>query len=425
MAATPSTLPLRDEAKHGPCHLTARSHDHSLPGPRTGNGGRGVSHRAPEWGCYWDGCLLMAHESMPDDRAIAIHTAPAAPGEVAAVALWWRAGRLHEAPTEAGAAHLLEHLVCDALPRGRVAHWGGAVNGQSGREWTVWHALLPAALAPEFIAELSAALTAPLPDAATIAQEARVLAAERSGTRSRDDWELAALRAAFGDHPLARPLAVAPGIGRERLERFRARLLCPSRLILTAAGPVDAAALRAAAAPLAGCSERPTPEPAPPPLPTIPCHAAIDAVGGSLWLLPFSPAEAPAVAALADLLAHPLLGRLPRRLRQLPEPGYALHSEIEYAAGIGLWWLWLDQSRAAPVLAAEIETCLERGFDAAEWAEVAALHAARATLTGADLTGRLAVLSGARPEPAAAMPEATTLTATLAECWGRRVSLGL
>ena len=156
----------------------------------------------------------MAHAAAADDGAIAIRTAPAAPGEVAAVALWWRAGRMHEADTDAGAAHLLEHLVCDALPRHRVARWGGSVNGQSGREWTVWHALLPAALAPELVAALANALTAPLPDATLIAQEARVLAAERAVAKTRDDWELAALRAAFGDHPLARSLVVAPGAGR-------------------------------------------------------------------------------------------------------------------------------------------------------------------------------------------------------------------
>ena len=363
----------------------------------------------------------MAHKPAPDGDAIAIRTASAAPGEVAAVALWWRAGRMHEGIDEAGAAHLLEHLVCDALLSERVARWGGAVNGQSGREWTVWHALLPAVLAPEFIAELAAALTAPLPDAAAIAREARVLAAERGGAKIRDNWELAALRAAFGNHPLARPLAVTPCLGREVLERFRARLLRHSRLLLTAAGPVDVAALQAAAAPLARLDDGRVAEPPPPLLPTSPSHTQIHAGDGCLWLLPFARAQSGAMEMLADLLAHPLLGRLPRRLRSAPEPGYALHSEIEYAAGIGLWWLWLDQRGAAPALAAEIEICLERGFDAAELANAAALRMARATLANADLTGRLAVLADARPAPVAAMPAAATLTATLAECWGRRV----
>lgn len=365
----------------------------------------------------------MAHEPAPDDGAIAIRTAPAAPAEVAAVALWWRAGRLHEGADEAGAAHLLEHLVCDALPRHRVARWGGAVNGQSGREWTVWHALLPAIQAPEFIAALAGALAAPLPDAAAIAGETRVLAAERAAAKVRDDWELAALRAAFGDHPLARPLVAAPGAGREVLERFRARLLCRSRLVLTAAGRVDATALRAVAAPLAGLGADAILEPPPPLLPTVPGRAAITAADGCLWLLPFASAQSAAVETLSDLLAHPLLGRLSRRLRNAPEPGYALHSEIEYAAGIGLWWLWLDQRRAAPVLAEEIETCLERGFSAPELADATALRSARATLDGADLTGRLAVLAGARPALAEILPTAATLVATLAGCWGRRVQV--
>lgn len=306
-----------------------------------------------------------------------------------------------------------------------VARWGGSVNGQSGREWTVWHALLPAALAPELVAALANALTAPLPDATPIAQEARVLAAERAGAKARDDWELAALRAAFGDHPLARPLAVAPCVGREALESFRGRLLCRSRLLLAAAGPVDVAALQAAVAPLTRLGDGTILEPPPPLLPTAPCRATIDAADGCLWLLPFARAQSAAVEALADLLAHPLLGRLPRRLRNAPEPGYALHSEIEYAAGIGLWWLWLDQRSAAAALATEIETCLAHGFSDAELADAAALRSARATLDGADLTSRLAVLAGAQPASAAAMPAAATLVAMLAKCWGRRIWVGI
>jgi len=366
----------------------------------------------------------MGQKIVRDDGAIPMRTAPATSGEVAAVALWWHAGRLHEGTDEAGAAHLLEHLVCDALPRDRIARWGGAVNGQSGREWTLWHALLPASQAPDFVATLADALTTPLPDAAIIAREARVLAAERAGTKARDDWELAALRAAFGDHPLARPLAVAPTKGREVLECFRARLLNPSRLLLTAAGPVDAATLQAAAAPLTRLGDGTILELPPPLLSTAPCRATIDAADGCLWLLPFPRAQSAAVEALADLLAHPLLGRLPRCLRSAPEPGYAMHSEIEYAAGIGLWWLWLDQRHTVPALAAEIETCLARGFSAQELADAGALCSARATLDGADLTGRLAVLAGARPAPAAAMPAAATLVATLEGCWERRVGVG-
>lgn len=365
----------------------------------------------------------MVHTSARDGDSIALRTAPATTGKVAAVALWWRAGRLHEGADEAGAAHLLEHLVCDALPRYRVARWGGAVNGQSGREWTLWHALLPATQTPEFIAALADALAAQLPNEAAIAGETRVLAAERAGAKARDDWELAALRAAFGDHPLARPLVATSGAGREVLERFRARLLCRSRLVLTAAGPVDAAALQAAAEPLAKLDDRPAAEPPPPILPTAPARAAIAAADGCLWLLPFARAQSTAVETLSDLLTHPLLGRLPRRLRNAPEPVYALHSEIEYSAGIGLWWLWLDQRRAAPVLAEEIESCLERGFSAPELADAAALHSARATLDGADLTGRLAVLAGARPALANTLPTATTLVATLRECWKRRVGV--
>ena len=134
-------------------------------------------------------------------NGVELHTRPIAARATAAVALWWHAGRLHESPDEVGAAHLLEHLVCEALPAAALARWGGAVNGQSGREWTVWHALLPAAAAPDFLRTLLRALRAPLPPDAHIEHESRVLAAEIGAESVRDCWEQQALRACWQMRP--------------------------------------------------------------------------------------------------------------------------------------------------------------------------------------------------------------------------------
>lgn len=355
-------------------------------------------------------------------NGLELRTRSLAGRRTAAVALWWRAGRLHERPDEAGAAHLFEHLVQEALPAGASAGWGGAVNGQSGREWTVWHALLPAAAAPEFLKALAHALRAPLPPDSRLERERRVLAAERTAAAGRDLWEHCALRAAFGTHPVARPLAVQPVLDRAGLDAFRTRLLHGPRLRVTAAGSLDPYALAAALRPLESLPAQVSgePEPAAPPLPARPSRHPLPTATGALWFLPFPADEAAAVAVLEPLLADPVVGALPRVLRDAAKPLYGLHSELEFCAGIGLWWLWADDARAAAALEAAFTRRLAAGFAPAELARARAWQRARRVLADEDLLGCLEELAGVRPAPPARVPGATALARTLAACWERR-----
>ncbi|MGE3298384.1 MAG: M16 family metallopeptidase [Porticoccaceae bacterium] len=371
----------------------------------------------------------MAHQRAALTQCLAngleLHTRPIAGRHTAAVALWWRAGRLHEDADASGAAHLLEHLVCEALPTAALARWGGAVNGQSGREWTVWHALLPAAAAPEFLTALARVLRAPLPPAARIAREARVLGVEIDAAASRDRWEHSALAACFGTHPLARPLAVPPRPDHAGLANFRERLLTGPRLQVTAAGNVDPQALAAAIRSLGElpdhCPSGPVPPQLPPQLPSHPqIHRLRVAPAGALWLLPFARADAIPVAWLADLLAHPLLGRLTCGLRTAATPLYGLHSALEFCADIGLWWLWIDDEHAACALEAAVEKALADGFTATELTRVRALRRARQVVEREDLIAQLEVLAGARPADTGRQPPPADLLRVLARCWNRR-----
>ncbi|MGB5147924.1 MAG: hypothetical protein WBN86_12455, partial [Porticoccaceae bacterium] len=300
------------------------------------------------------------------------------------------------------------------------ARWGGAVNGQSGREWTVWHALLPAAAAPDFLRTLVRAVLAPLPPDSQVQREARVLAAEIGAESTRERWEQQALRARFGAHPIARPLAVLPALDRPGLTAFRARLLTGPHMRVTAAGGVDPEALAAAIRPLEKLPDSRAPETAAPALPTGPRNQRLPAATGALWLLPFALTEAAAVAELTVLLADPLVGELPGQLRHGAEPLYGLHGELEFCAGIGLWWLRIDDGRAAPALEAAIEHRIAHGFAASDLARARALRRARRVLDNEDLLGQLEVLAGARSAPPARSPSAAALTRVLATCWQRR-----
>ena len=348
------------------------------------------------------------------------------PGRQAvALALWWCAGRSDEGIGETGAAHLLEHLVCEAVDPDVLARAGGRFNGQSGREWTVWHAFVPADAAPEMLRALVQALLAPLPGAARIAQEARVTGPEIHAAASADAWESLALLARFGEHPLCRPLAVLPEVERAGLDRFRARLLLGSRLMITAAGAVDADRLLAAAGALASLPAGMPPIHGFPALPDRPALGRLprEAGSGALWLLPFEARMNDAVCGLADLLAHPLLGRLPRVLRSGPHAVYALDSRLEWAGGIGLWWLRIEDARAAPLLEAEIDRTLADGWTDTELSRARALRRARQGIEAEDPMAQLERLADLRPQEQAEPPDAVAMRAVLATCWGRRCLL--
>lgn len=342
--------------------------------------------------------------------------------QTAALALWWRAGRSDEGTGETGAAHLLEHLVCEAVDGDVLARAGGLFNGQSGREWTVWHAAVPADAAPEMLRALVQALLAPLPGAARIAQEARVTGPEIHAAASADAWESLALLARFGEHPLCRPLAVLPEVERAGLDRFRARLLAGSRLMITAAGAVDADVLLAAAGALAALPAGAPPVhdfPIPPDRPAC-SRLPREAGAGALWLLPFEAGMNDAVCGLADLLAHPLLGRLPRALRSGPHAVYAFDSRLEWVGGIGLWWLRIEDARAAPLLEAEVNRALADGWSDTELDRARALRRARQSIEAEDPMAQLERLAGLQPKPRTVWPDAGALRVALTACWARR-----
>jgi predicted Zn-dependent peptidase len=358
-------------------------------------------------------------------NGVDLRVQPTAGRQAVALALWWRAGRVDEGAREDGAAHLLEHLVCEALDPAALARWGGLLNGQSGREWTVWHGLVPAPFAPEVLKALVQALLAPLPSASAVEREARVLRQEIRMAATADAWESLALCARFGDHPLSRPLAVAPTSDRAGLIAFRQRLLGGPRLRITAAGDVDLAALVAAAEPLG-----PLPVVAPelvilPSVPDQRCdvHLPETAGAGALWLMPFESTASEAISWLADLLAHPLLGRLSRGLRAGSAPLYGLDSRLEWVGGMGLWWLRSDDARAIPVLESEMERALAGGFTDAECTRVESLRRTRRTLQTEDLMGCLERLAELQPEQGIEPPTPGALNAALAACWGRRCLL--
>jgi predicted Zn-dependent peptidase len=163
--------------------------------------------------------------------------------------VWVLRGAAHELPEIAGATHLLEHLMlrrCGQRTHREVARLidrlGGAVDAWTDQEMTGLSVETTAGGAAEAVALLCDAVTSPTFDPGDVELERQVAMAELEMIAD-DPGELAdeALgRAAWGDHPLARPI-----IGTEQslirlspatLQHHHPQLVRPGQVLAVVAG---------------------------------------------------------------------------------------------------------------------------------------------------------------------------------------------
>jgi predicted Zn-dependent peptidase len=141
---------------------------------------------------------------------------------VTTVSVWILAGSRQE-PVP-GVAHLLEHVVMQAVPaghRGRVVDeieaWGGDVNAMTTRDHVVLHAKVPTRDAGAALAVLAAAVATADFDDDLVEAERRVVQEElRLATADPTDVvHDVFFEAAYGDDPMGRPVGgTAAGIAR-------------------------------------------------------------------------------------------------------------------------------------------------------------------------------------------------------------------
>jgi predicted Zn-dependent peptidase len=132
---------------------------------------------------------------------------------VTTVSVWILAGSRHE--PVAGVAHLLEHVVMQAVPAGRsrrvvdeIEAWGGDVNAMTTRDHVVLHAKVPTADAGAALAVLaSAAATADFDD--DLVEAERRVVQEELRLAAADPTDIVHdvfFQAAYGDDPMGRPV---------------------------------------------------------------------------------------------------------------------------------------------------------------------------------------------------------------------------
>ncbi len=175
---------------------------------------------------------------------------------VVAAQLWVRTGASLEPDAQAGAAHLLEHLVFKGAggatgPQmtAEIEALGGDLNAWTGLDHTAYTATVPLAALPTALRVVTDLAFAPWLRGADLAKERGVVLEELRGALDDPQSVLAdAVRAAlWGPHPYGRPvLGFTPTVKALRVGQLRAihqRFYDPTNAVLVVIGPVDADAV--------------------------------------------------------------------------------------------------------------------------------------------------------------------------------------
>jgi len=174
----------------------------------------------------------------------------------ASIGIWVNAGGRHERLAQNGIAHFLEHMAFKGTKRRsalqiaeEIEDVGGFINAYTSRELTAYYARVLAADVPLALDVIADIVLNPVFDTNEIEIERGVILQEIGQSLDTPDdvifdW---LQEAAYPDQPLGRtilgPTERVSGFGRKDLSGFVAEHYAPDRMILSAAGAVDHAAI--------------------------------------------------------------------------------------------------------------------------------------------------------------------------------------
>lgn len=192
------------------------------------------------------------------DNGLTLHIAPGHDAPVAAVQAWVGVGSADEAPTQAGIAHVVEHMLfkgSSAYGLGELTRaieaGGGSINAWTAFDHTVYHAVLGRDHVEGALDAIGDALMAPRVEPDELAREKQVILAEiRHGADDPARGVAQSLFAtAYVAHPYRRPVIGTPdsvrGITERDLIAFFRRFYVADNLTLVVAGDVDPDRVRA------------------------------------------------------------------------------------------------------------------------------------------------------------------------------------
>ncbi|MDT0341057.1 M16 family metallopeptidase [Streptomyces litchfieldiae] len=210
----------------------------AVPRPRRADAGPGTVHKT-----VLPGGLRIITETVPFVRS-------------ATFGIWARVGSRDETPALNGATHYLEHLLFKGTRRrsaldisSAVDAVGGEMNAFTTKEFTCYYARVLDTDLPLAIDIVCDMLTGSLIAAEEVDAERGVILEEIAMTEDDPSDGVHDLFAhtLLGDSPLGRPVLgtveTVNALTRDRIARFYRRHYDPTRLVVTAAGNVDHAAV--------------------------------------------------------------------------------------------------------------------------------------------------------------------------------------
>jgi predicted Zn-dependent peptidase len=325
---TSPSLTWPDNGVETAANVASPARDARHPGPR--------SRRQPYQKTTLENGLRVVTEAMPCVRSLAL-------------GVLVNAGLGEEGPEQNGLAHLTEHMLFQGTSN-RSAHQiaqmmdlaGGQIGGFTSRDYTCYHATVlddyhPYAL--DLLGDLFLNPTFPLE---SLEREKHAILCEMEASRDSpsDRVNNCLKRAAWGDHPLGRPVTGTPrtvaALTREDVIYFFHKHYVPDQIVIAAAGHVEhldfVAQVRDAFWRLLG--ER-QPDAPPPPahragvaVETAPVSQAYFSLG--IPVHPYAHPERYALHVLNGLLGGGCSSRLFQRLRE--QRGLVYHIGSEYHA---------------------------------------------------------------------------------------------
>jgi len=280
-----------------------------------------------------------------------------------AIHLWAGVGGRDEAEGERGFSHFVEHMLFKGTEtRGRgfvereVEGVGGRTNAGTSNDYTFYYVLLPAARVVPGIELMADMVLNSVFDATELGREREVVFEEvrlnEDNPRSSLGRQLYSLL--YQDHPYGRPVlgdaADLRAATQSTLRGYYRRHYVPDNMTLVVVGPVDPAAVRAAALKAFGSRATTgfsrTAVPPPPPLDGV-RERSVERPErqrqlGLAWLAP--PLGHPDMAAV-DVLSHILGGSRSSRLNQ------ALRERARLVSSISGWYGALQGAGAIGVTA--------------------------------------------------------------------------
>lgn len=186
-----------------------------------------------------DNGLRIVTEEIPHVRSVA-------------VGFWVAAGSVHEQDSEAGASHLIEHMLFKGTSRfsardiaETIEGMGGTMNAGTGREYTCLYARAMDEHFPRVVDILSDMMRNPAFKVDDLEREQRVVAEEIKMFEDSPDDLVHDLfvTALWPEHPISRSILgtaeTVKNMTRESLRRYHGSHYSPARVVLAVAGNVD------------------------------------------------------------------------------------------------------------------------------------------------------------------------------------------